>query len=68
MIPQSYLPGLGPDPPRREPGPPCLRCEHDTVVRPGTPPHFRRADCLKCGAWRWLPKPHPRRGEGRRPR
>jgi hypothetical protein len=40
-------------------GPPCLSCGADTVIGPGVGPHFARADCRKCGAWRWLPKPRP---------
>ena len=46
--------------PSGEPGPPCLKCGGATVVSPGSGPHHARADCLSCGAWRWLPKP---RGE-----
>ncbi|HZW29107.1 MAG TPA: hypothetical protein VFF52_00265, partial [Isosphaeraceae bacterium] len=59
------LPGLGPAPPRGEPGPPCLRCGSDTIVSPGQGPHHARADCPRCGAWRWPPRrPPTRRGKG----
>jgi hypothetical protein len=55
---QPPLPGFGPDRPRGEPGPPCRRCGHvDTIVSPGRGPHYRRLDCPRCKAWRWLAKP-----------
>ena len=51
--------------PSAEDGPPCLKCGNlNTVVSPGVGPHHARIDCLKCKAWRWLPKPPIRGIEG----
>lgn len=37
----------------------CPRCgSSETVVRPGTGPHFAKLVCAKCGRWlQWLPRP-----------
>ena len=47
----------------KQAGPPCLACGGPTRISPGKGPHFARIDCLdpSCRAWRWAPKPRPKR-------
>jgi hypothetical protein len=52
---QPLLPGFGPAQSRGEPGPPWLRCGGDTIVSADSDLHHTRADCPRCGTWRWLP-------------
>jgi hypothetical protein len=45
-------------------GPPCFRCGGPTVQTGGNGPHYARADCNRCHAWRWLPWPRDGKGGG----
>ena len=68
-LPSNILPEVAPSsdaeptrPTTLVEGPLCLACGGPTIVSNSMPPHAPRADCPKCGTWRWLWTPTPRGG------